>query len=230
MNTATHHVQQGTAIYQKQCKTFTLIELLVVIAIIAILAAMLLPALGKVKETSKSSSCLSNLKQSMTYIGMYVDSYNNTIWCNNTWGSSLTKAGLTTNAQYQVMRCPSLPVKKSDINSSYYTYGMRMISGNSTIVHHLVKIKQPGRYVLLADSINGEANKLVQCDMLCGRKLYDDGTYSDINGAYKYKIHYRHNFKANIGFADGHAGAHRPKDPEIKLHVQCPKPYPMTLY
>ncbi len=41
---------------------FTLIELLTVIAIIGILAAIIIPTVSKVRETAKSSLCLSNLR------------------------------------------------------------------------------------------------------------------------------------------------------------------------
>src|SRR5262249_24817694 len=42
---------------------FTLLELLVVIAIIGVLSALILPVLGRVKESGRGAACLSNLHQ-----------------------------------------------------------------------------------------------------------------------------------------------------------------------
>jgi len=54
---------------------FTIVELLVVIGIIALLIGLLLPALSRARQASRTTECMSNLKQMGTALEMYADDY-----------------------------------------------------------------------------------------------------------------------------------------------------------
>lgn len=52
---------------------FSLVELLAAIAIVALLAGLLLPTLGRAKETGRGAACLNNLHQIGLALQLYVD-------------------------------------------------------------------------------------------------------------------------------------------------------------
>lgn len=59
------------SVHSRGRPAFTLIELLVVVAIIAIIASLLLPTLGRAKESARRTHCLNNFREIDLGIRMY---------------------------------------------------------------------------------------------------------------------------------------------------------------
>lgn len=95
---------------------FTLIELLIVVAIIAILAGLLLPALSKAREKTRSVNCKSNLKQIGTSVVSYCADYKGMIPCAIYTASSPWHS-------FEITLAPYLGVRDIDPNNTD-TYGI----------------------------------------------------------------------------------------------------------
>jgi prepilin-type processing-associated H-X9-DG protein len=110
-------------------------ELLVVIAVIVILAGLLLPALGRGKETARNINCQSNLKQLQICWVSYADDYAG-VFAPNNW---IDDEGMSTNgpfSQYNTLIswCPGNA--RTDTTTSNIQQGLLFPYNTSTAIYH----------------------------------------------------------------------------------------------
>ncbi len=117
---------------------FTLVELLVVLSIIALLAALLLPALGRGKESGRVAACQSNLHQIGLALQLYVDENRNmmptmydrplTNGATNLPSMDVVLAGPL--GSRQVLRCPSDQARIFEQTGSSYAWN-NLVNGEN---------------------------------------------------------------------------------------------------
>lgn len=155
--------------YPNQRLAFTLIELLTVIAIIGILAAILIPTVASVRDSAKSSVCVSNLRQIGLAASIYALDNNDRLPNAGTgtdpeWARTLADYISVPHTEVaSIFVCPSVTVPvqpSSNQNDVVVTYGMHgglMPRGQPAV--SLGQIERPTDVILAADMCQDPNNR-----------------------------------------------------------------------
>jgi len=201
---------------------FTLIELLVVIAIIAILAAILFPVFAQARESARTSSCLSNTKQTSLACLMYVQDYDEYMPINLYVGQNGGPCVMTFYQEVapyqkngQIMVCPS-DGKKLDFPKGMSVIGLPAPCATTPTLQFVSY--QPNYKVIDDGDPNpifpGETSrpvkKLSEIEYPAETSLYADATVTLPGGTggcglFSSPIQVRHHNMVNSAWVDGHS-------------------------
>ncbi|RRJ97253.1 DUF1559 domain-containing protein [Opitutaceae bacterium TAV4] len=211
-------------------KAFTLIELLTVIAIIGILAAIIVPTVGRVRQSARSAQCISNLRQIGMAITLYAEedkqqypwgfiSTGSIRWSHTIQNHLASQSGKKTPSE--IFRCPTESIKL-DYNDSDNKRNTNY-AGNSRLMWEMKDnrsrrkigdVVRPSQVILVADGTvdasggsdwgffyqAGVDKKDTQAEEVMTNEMEEDA------GDGK-RISWRHDGKTQVVFVDGHAKA-----------------------
>ncbi|RRJ94854.1 DUF1559 domain-containing protein [Opitutaceae bacterium TAV4] len=183
-------------------EAFTLIELLTVIAIIGILAAIIIPTVGKVRDSARAAQCLSNLRQMGLAARLYAEDTNGKLMrADYNFPRVLWKyTGRSESRLPNINGDPPPDLKGSifeclkvysDAPATKRSYGVNYHFGPNYVVDTDIN----GKKVVLLSRFEAQSRTVLFGDALASSEL----KVTTINA--------RHNGKANVVYLDGHAAA-----------------------
>ena len=207
---------------------YTLVELLIVVGIIACLVAVILPTIGRARDSAKSVGCLSGLRQmaiaarsyAVSYKGVYPIAYYQGsrgsatyyyAWDLTTIDSPGQPAkvvpGLLWEGQgvERVQQCPSFEGAANWLTDPYtgYNYNTSYIGHGEweadPVPARAAAVRDPANTALFGDGEwSGGANKFMRAPFANPGDSTFSGRWSGTQG-------FRHLGRTNVAFCDGHA-------------------------
>jgi general secretion pathway protein G len=180
---------------------FTLVELLTVIAIIGVLAAIIIPVVGRVRDSARSTQCLSNLRQIGAASRLYADDHKGmtpplgyllyeAVWpyvYSTPKDIAISGSDLPADLAGTIFECPKAESDSGPEVTTKRSYGV-----NTALV--------PG--VLNKDTKGVRMNLIT-----VPSKAAFLGDVKNSSALQASTAHGRHSSKMNVVFVDGHAAA-----------------------
>lgn len=181
---------------------FTLVELLTVIAIVGILAAIIIPVVGRVRDSAKATHCVSNLRQMGTAARLYSQDHKNwtpplgykffqAVWpyaYSTSKTIAISGSDLPPDLAGSIFECPKATDDSAPTVTTKRSYGINSYLGPNTSTDKttlgvpLNLIATPSAAALAGDVKNSSGLLTSTCND-------------------------RHNSKMNVVYVDGHAAA-----------------------